>query len=458
MSKNERKVKAPKRSMKKIQPNAAGIDIGSKVHYVAVPPDRCEEPVRNFGCLTPDLHQTAQWMKACGITTVAMEATGVYWIPVARILEEYDLEVVLTDARHVRSVPGRKSDVLDCQWLQELHSYGLLKAAFRPQQELEVLRTYWRHRAGLVQACAAEILHLQKALEQMNLQLHKVLSDISGVTGFQIIRAIVAGERDPVALAKIKHPKIKSSQQTLIKALTGHYREDHLFTLGQALESYDFIQNRIRECDARIEAYMRRFESRLQSPAPTACPKRRKKTSRRKNQPYFDLASELRRILGVDLTSIDGIEAMTALTVVTEQGFDMSKFPTEKHFTSHLGLCPNNRVTGGRVKRRRTRKVESRAATALRLAAQALHKSPSALGAFSRRMKARLGPAKATTATARKLALLIYRMLKYGQQYVDQGQKLYEQRYRLQREKRLAKQAQSLGFLLVPLPSAERVS
>lgn len=458
MKKNERKVKAQKQTLRKMHPNAAGIDIGSKVHYVAVPEDRCEEPVRNCGCLTPDLHQMAQWLKSCGITTVGMESTGVYWIPVARILEEYGLEVVLTDARNVRSVPGRKSDVLDCQWLQELHSYGLLKAAFRPTKELEILRTYWRHRASLVQGCSAEILHLQKALEQMNLQLHKVISDISGVTGMKIIRAIVAGERDPLTLAKMKHKKVKSSEETIAKALTGHYREDHLFTLGQALESYDFIQRRIRECDARIEQYLRRFETRIDSPTQTTCPKRKKKTSRRKNQPYFDLSEELRRILGVDLTSIDGIEAMTALTVISEQGFDMSQFPTEKHFTSHLGLCPNNRVTGGKVKRRRTRKVESHAATSLRIAAQALHDSKSALGAFSRRMKARLGPAKATTATARKLAVLIYRMLKHGQDYVDRGQEFYEEHYRLQRERTLMKQAQIMGFQLVPLPTGDSVS
>lgn len=454
MKKTDGKVKRQSQSLRRFQPDAAGIDIGSKTHYVAVPEDRCEEPVRNFGCLTPELHQMAQWLKSCGIATVAMEATGVYWIPVARILEEYDLKVVLTDARHVRSVPGRKSDVLDCQWLQELHTYGLLKEAFRPHQELEVLRTYWRHRAGLVQRCAAEIQHMQKALEQMNLQLHKVLSDITGVSGMNITRAIVAGERDPVKLAKMAHPTVKSSEETIAQALTGHYREDHLFTLQQALESYDFLHSRIRECDARIEAYLQRFETRPQS----SSPKRKKKASRRKNQPYFDLSKELRRVLGVDLTSIDGIEAMTALTVISEQGFDMSKFPTEKHFSSHLGLCPNNRVTGGKVKRRRTRKVESRAATALRVAAQALHKSQTALGAYYRRIKARLGPAKATTATARKLAVLIYRMLKYGQDYVDQGQELYEQKYRIQRQKGLAKQAKSLGFMLVPLSSAKGVS
>lgn len=451
MKKDKSKVKKEKKALRKMHPDAAGIDIGSRVHYVSVPEDRCDEPVRNFGCLTPDLREMAKWLRSCGISTVAMESTGVYWVPVARVLEEHGLEVVLADARNVRSVPGRKSDVQDCQWIQELHSYGLLKAAFRPTKELEILRSYWRHRASLVQGCASEIHHMQKALEQMNLQLHKVISDISGVTGMKIIRAIVDGERDPRVLAKMRHGQVKSNEETIAKALTGHYREDHLFALQQAVESYDFIQGRIQECDARIEQHLATFETHLESQARSVSAKQRK--SRRKNQPYFDLRAELIRILGVDLTSIDGIDALTAVTVISEQGFDMSLFPTEKHFTSHLGLCPNNRVTGGKVKRRRTRKVNSRAATALRVAAQALHSSKSALGAFSRRMKARLGPAKATTATARKLAVLIYRMLKYGQDYVDQGQELYERHYRLQRERGLAKQAQSLGFQLIRLPA-----
>lgn len=452
MKKTERKSNRSKRALKRVHPKAAGIDIGSRVHYVAVGEDRCDRPVQHFGCLTPDLHQMAQWLKSCGVKTVAMEATGVYWIPVARMLEEYGLEVVLADARNVGSVPGRKTDVLDCQWLQELHSYGLLRGAFRPSKEMEPLRTYWRHRACLVEQCASQIHRMQKALEQMNLQLHKVLSDISGVTGMKILRAIVAGERDPLKLARMRYAGVKNSEETIAKALTGAYREDHLFTLAQALQSYDFLHQQIRECDARIEAYMRRFKTRL-DPQTQSLPSKPKKTSRRKNQPYFDLRTELHRMLGVDLTQIDAIDALTAQTVITEQGYDMSKFPNEKHFTSHLGICPNNRITGGKVKRRRSRKVQSRAACALRVAAQSLHRSQSALGAYFRRMKARLGPAKAITATARKLAILIYRMLKYGQDYVDTGQQLYEQRYRLQRQKIIAKQAKSMGFQLVPLTS-----
>ena len=330
-----------------------------------------------------------------------------------------------------------------------------MRGAFRPHKDMEPLRTYWRHRASLVEQCATQIHRMQKALEQMNLQLHKVLSDISGVTGFKIIRAIVAGERDPLQLAQMRQAGVKNSEETIAKALTGHYREDHLFTLQQALESYDFLQKQLRECDAQIQLYMQRFESQLN---PRSLPPKPKKTSRRKNQPYFDLRAELHRMLGVDLTRIDAIDALTAQTVITEQGYDMSKFPNEKHYTSHLGICPNNRITGGKIKRRRTRKVQSRAACALRVAAQALHHSRSALGAFFRRMKARLGPAKAITATARKLAVLIYRMLKYGENYVDQGQELYEQRYRLQREKGLAKQAQSMGYKLVPLISQGGVS
>jgi len=457
MQKSGKILNPQEQSLSLIHRNAAAIDIGSRHHYVAVPAERCAQAVQNFGCLTPDLHRMAQWLQSCEISSVAMEATGVYWIPVAQMLEEYGLEVLLVDARNVRSVAGRKSDVLDCQWLQELHSYGLLQGAFRPQLAMQPLRTYWRQRGTLVQECAKQLNRMQKALEQMNLQLHKVLSDISGVTGMRIIRAIVAGERDPQTLAKMRHSGVKSSAETVAQALTGNYRGDHLFTLEQALESYDFLHQQIRACDARIQDCMQQFQAHPASESPTPPPKP-KKTSRRKNQPHFDLRQELHRILGVDLTRIDGIDTLTAQTVITEQGYDMSKFPTEKHFTSHLGLCPNNRITGGKVKRRRTRRVQSRAATALRVAAQSLHHSKSALGAYLRRMKARLGPAKAITATARKLAVLIYRLLKYGQNYVDLGQENYELRYRLQRQKSLAKQAQSLGYKLVPLEAQGGVS
>jgi transposase len=440
--------------LKRVNPNAAAIDIGSERHYVAIPADRDEAPVRNFGCLTPDLHEMAKWLKAHSIDTVAMESTGVYWIPVASVLESYGFEVKLVDARKVKNVPGRKTDVQDCQWLQELHSFGLLSGAFRPDQQIQVLRSYWRHRGTLVTASATQIHLMQKALEQMNVQLHKVLSDITGVTGMKIIRAIVAGDRDPVALASLKHPLVKSSTDMIAKALTGEYRQEHLFTLTQALELYDFYQTKITECDRQIEAHMLTFDRKAD---PSDFDHKNNLDTRRKsrkNQPRFDLTTRLIEITGVDLTRIDGIDALTAQTLVSECGFDMSAFPTEKHFASWLGLSPNNRITGGKIKKRSTRKVRNKAALALRIAAQSLHRSKSALGAFYRRMCAKHGAPKAVTATAHKLARLVYRMLKYGMTYVDRGQLHYENDYRQRSIHLLAKRARQLGYTIVPNPPA----
>jgi transposase len=444
--------------LRRMHPNAAGIDIGSKFHYVAVPSDRDTAPVRRFGCLTPDLHEMAQWLKACGIETVAMESTGVYWIPVAQVLEQYDLEVLLADAGHVKHVPGRKTDVADCQWLQELHHYGLLRGAFRPERALQVLRTYWRHREGLVQAAAQQIHLMHKALEQMNLQLHKVLSDVTGVSGMRIIRAILQGERDGAALAKMCDWRVKASRETVVKSLTGDYRRDHLFTLRQAVELYDLYHEKIAACDREIQGQMARF-------APKADPKDllparegKRPSKRRKNQPHFDLRAEMYRMTGVDLTQIDGISTLTAQTALCECGQDMSAFPSEKHFTSWMGLCPNNQTTGGKVRRTKTRRVQNRLAEALRVAAQSLHHSKSALGAFYRRMKARLGPAKAITATARKLACQVYRLLKYGRDYVDQGEQRYEEQYRERQLRSMKKRVQQLGYTLVSVQTGEVVS
>ena len=445
-------------NLKRVNLNAAGIDIGSEKHYVAVPADRDKEPVRNFGCLTPDLHDMAKWLRECGIKTVAMESTGVYWVPVAHILDQYGLEIKLVNTRHVKNVPGRKSDVQDCQWLQELHTFGLLRGAFLPDRPIEVLRSYWRHRAGLVASCARQIHLMHKSLEQMNIQLHKVISDISGVTGMKIIRAIIAGKRDPVALAQMKHPFVKSSEETIAKALMGDYREDHLFTLRQAVELYDIYQEKIAESDKQIEKYMATFEEKGDMENFDAKGGKKGNKSRRKNEPHFNLRAQLYRITGVDLTKIDGIEAITAHTVITECGFDMSRFPSEKHFASFLCLCPNNRITGGKVLKRRTRKSNNRASTALRVAAQSLHHSATALGAFYRRMRMRLGAPKAITATARKLAILIYRMLKYGEDYVDKGQDYYEQQYKERVIRSLKRRAKSMGCILVSLETAEVVS
>ena len=451
---NRKQKKVKRQRLKIVHPHAAGIDVGSRKHYVAIPAECGDETVRHFGCLTPDLHEMAKWLKQNGVDTVAMESTGVYWIPVAQILDQYGIEVNLVDARAAKNVPGRKSDVQDCQWLQELHTFGLLRAAFRPTNDMVVLRSYWRHRKELVKAAAEQIHLMQKSLELMNLQLHKVISDITGLTGMKIIRAILSGQRDPLALAKMRHRSIKSSEETIAKALTGDWREEHLFTLEQALEAYDFYHRQIAACDQRIERYMQTFPTKGDVPDDD----KRGRGYRRKNQVRFDLRSELHRVTGVDLTTIDAIDVLTAQTVISECGYDMSRFPTEDHFSSWLGLSPNNVITGGKVRRRATRKVYNRAADALRVAAQSLHRSKTALGAFYRRMKGRIGPAKAITATAHKLATLIYRMLKYGMAYVDRGQEAYEHQYQEGLLRSLRKRAKQMGYEIVALQSGGSVS
>jgi transposase len=444
------KGKESKKAIETLNPNAAGIDIGSESHYVSVGIEKDERPVRNFGCYTPDLVEMAEWLKSCGVSTVAMESTGVYWIPVYQVLEQHGLDVKLVDARHVKNVPGRKTDVVDCQWIQQLHSYGLLSGCFIPSAEIGVLREYWRQRANLVELSSREILHMQKSFEQMNLHLHKVLSDITGVSGMRIIRAIISGERNPSVLACMREPGVKKSEEEIVKALTGNYREEHLFTLRQAIELYDVFQSKIRECDSKVEEYLKRFADKGNQDEFKSKP-----VTRRKNEPHFDLGKQLYRVTGVDMTMIDGISSLTAQTVISEIGLDVSDFPDEKHFTSWLTLCPENRITGGKVKNRRSRRSSNRVATALRLAAQSLHHSKSALGAFFRRIAAKRGIAKAITATARKLACLIYRMLKYGMVYVDDGQEKYEQRYQEQQIKSLQKRAAVLGYSLVSVQTGE---
>jgi transposase len=442
--------------------DVAGIDIGSQEHYVAIPEDRDEMPVRKFGCYTPDLEAMADWLAARNVRYVVMESTGVYWIPTYQILSSRGFDVKLVDARHAKNVPGRKTDVWDCRWLRKLHAFGLLNGCFMPPPEIGPLRSYWRWRAGLVEACSQQIHLMQKALEQMNVQLHKVLSDITGVTGMTMLRAIVRGEHDPLTLARMKHPQVKKSDEEIAKALTGDYRPEHLFTLRQALETYDFYQHQVRECDQQIQKYMEGLNSKkdTDSSSGSANPSEANGTTatRRKNQPHFDLRAELTRITGVDLTRIDGIEAMTAQTVISEIGTDVSAFPTHKHFTSWLCLCPNHRITGGRVRSRKTRRSQNRVAHALRIAAQSLHRSKSALGAFFRRIKARHGAPKAITATAHKLARLIYAMLKHGQAYVDQGQQAYEQQYQERAVKALRKHAESMGYTLVETATGALVS
>ncbi|MFN8625780.1 MAG: IS110 family transposase [Candidatus Binatia bacterium] len=436
-------------SLKTVHVNAAGIDVGSAEHYVAVPEDRDPQPVRRFECFTADLDRLADWLEGCRIDTVVMESTGVYWIPLFQILDRRGFEVKLVNARHVKNVPGRKSDVQDCQWLQQLHTFGLLAGSFRPADQICVLRSYIRQRDTLIRDCAAHIQRMQKALTQMNVQLHKVISDITGTTGLRIMRAILDGERDPVRLALLKDPRIRSSREQIAKALHGDYRPEHLFALRQSVELYDTYRKMIGDCDGQIEHYLASFDTTLD---PTATPLEPLQPTSRKprgNQPHFDLRSHLHRIAGVDFTRIDGFDALTVQTLLSEVGLDPSRFPSAKHFASWVALCPDNRITGGAVKSSKTRKVASRVATALRRAAQAAGNSHTALGAFHRRMRARLGPAAAITATAHKLARIFYHMWKYRHPYHDPGVNYYETKYRERTLRSLSKRAASLGFQLV---------
>jgi len=429
-------------------PDAAGIDLGSREHFVAVPEDRDTQPVKSFGCYTEDLHRLARWLKDCAITTVAMESTGVYWVPVYEILEQYGFEVHLVDARQLKNVSGRKSDVQDCQWIQRLHSYGLLSSAFRPLPEIATLRSYWRQRKGLTDECGRLIQLMHKALEQMNVQLHKAVADVTGKTGLEIIRAIVAGERQPEQLVRFRHAACKVGPQEFVAALNGNFKDEHVFALRQSLAAYDFYQGLLQECDQQMQTYMAQLPSRTEPD--TAAPHKR-----RKNQPYFDLRREQVRISGIDLTVAPGIDVLTAQSVFSEVGLDVERFPSDKNFTSWLCLCPNNRKTGGRIRSSRTRPNAHRLATALRLAAQSVGRSKTALGAFYRRLAARIGAAKAITATARKLACIIYRMLKYGQAYVEQGQLAYEQAYKQRSINNIRRQAHNLGFHLVAATTGE---
>jgi len=438
-------------SLDVVHPNAAGIDIGNAAHYVAVPPDRDAEPVRTFECFTEDLNRMADWLNECGIATVAMQSTGVYWLPVYEILIQRGFEVFLVNARHTKNLPGRKSDVQECQWLMKLHTYGLLNNSFRPTEEICVLRTYWRQRDDHVKSASASIQRMQKVLTEMNVQIANVITDISGVTGLTILNAILEGERDRYKLAALADPRIKASQEEIAKSLEGNWRPELLFVLRQHMEVYRSYQKRIQECDEAIEAQLKTMEDKTEPGSKAPTPKAGKKAGA--NAPRFNLRDELYRISGVDLTRIDGINVMIAQTIVAEVGLDMNKWPTEAHFASWLGLCPDNKITGGKVYRRGSRQVENRAATALRMAATSLWRSKTYLGAKFKRLRTKLGAPKAITAMAHTLARLVYRMLKYGQQYVDKGMAFYEERYQQQQIKWIQKKAKDLGFVITVCPA-----
>jgi transposase len=432
-------------SLQRVNLDAAAIDVGAESHFVAVPEDRDDQPVREFAAFTADLYRMADWLKACGIETVAMESTGVYWIPVFQVLEERGFAVKLVDARQLKRVPGRKSDVLDCQWLQQLHTFGLLAGAFRPEDQVCVLRSYMRQRAMLVKYASQHVQHMQKALVQMNVQLQHVIEDITGATGMRIIRAILSGERNPQKLAALRDPNCKNSATIIAKALEGDWRKEHLFALEQAVELVDAYQAKIAACDERILAHLGSFDDRSgEGPLPHGPAPRKDR-----HDLSFDATAELYRMTGVDLTLVSGLEANTVLKIISETGLDMSKWPTSKHFSSWLGLAPNNRVSGGKVISRRTLPSSNRASAALRIAARSLHRSKSALGAFLRRKAAQIGMPKAITATAHKLARIIYNMLRYGTEFVEQGQDYYERMYQDRVLKNLTRRAQEMGYCLV---------
>jgi len=448
----KKKIKNEVQPLHVMQPNSAGIDIGAAEIYVAVPGDRSDKTVRRFDTFTDDLHKAAKWLKQCGIKSIAMESTGVYWIPVFQIMDAYGFDVILVNARHVKNVPGRKTDVQDCQWLQYLHSVGLLRGSFRPAQDICAVRSLLRHRDNLVKAASSHVQHMQKSLTQMNLQIHNVISDITGVTGLAIIDAILAGQRDPDKLAELRDPRIKADKKTIAKSLTGDYRREHLFTLKQALQSYRNYRQLIIDCDKEIEVHLNEFDSRVDIDQSRLDPPSSKKTKKKPNanQPDFDLKTHMFRLLGTDLSRIDGVNDLTAHVFFTEVGPDLSAFKNASHFCAWLGLCPHNKISGGKVLSSRTRAGSNRLAQALRMAANSLWSSKSYLGEYFRRMRARHGAPKAITATAHKLARIIYHLVKNQKAFDETIFADHEQEHQRRLQKRVANQAKSLGFKLVP--------
>ena len=435
-------------SLHVLQANSAGIDIGATEIYVAVPDGRSNESVRRFDTFTDDLHEAAKWLKECGIKSIAMESTGVYWIPVFQILDTYGFDVVLVNARHVKNVPGRKTDVQDCQWLQYLHSVGLLRGSFRPDQEICAVRSLLRHRDNMVKAASSHVQHIQKSLTQMNLQIHHAISNITGVTGLAILDSILAGERNPEILANLKDPRIKADHKTIVKSLTGDYRSEHIFTLKQALQAYRHYRQMIRDCDTEIERHLNEFESRIDLDNPSEPPPKPRRRPR-DNGPVFDLNMHMHRLLGIDLSRIDGISDLTAHVFFTEVGPDLSKFKTANHFCSWLGLCPNNKISGGKILSSRTRPGSNRIAQALRISANSLWHSKSYLGDYFRRMRGRHGAPKAITATAHKLARIIYHLVKNQKGFDETIFAEQEEKHQIRLTQRVISQAKSLGLKLV---------
>ena len=463
----------PAANMPVINPHAAGIDVGSVEHWVCVPEDAVPEGeanVRSFGGFSADLDRLVEWLLACGITTVALESTGVYWIVLVQKLEAAQIQTTLVNARHLKHVPGRKSDVKDCQWLQQLHSYGLLNGSFRPAADICALRTLLRHRQNLIESTGREVQHMQKALQQMNVHLHHAVSDLVGATGLRILDAIMAGERNAKVLVQLRDDKLckKTTKEQLEKALEGDWRPEHLFALKQALETYRHLLKQVAECDEQIQQMLAKVEvPEHKAPEGSAPPNpkakekveakpRKKRFHRNKTGPSLklDLTEELKRLCGVDLTQIIGLNVLSVLTIISEIGLDMSRWRNAKAFCAWLGLCPRNKISGGKVLDSRTAHVVNRVAILLRIVGPTVGKTDTWLGIFHRRMRARLGPAGANTATARKLACLVYHLLKYKEEYIDVDHLLFTEKIRKQRINRLRKQAEELGMQLTDIKQA----
>jgi transposase len=458
----QRRLYAENPGLEIVHPHAAGIDIGNESHFVAVAPAADPQPVREFGSWTADLNRMAGWLKSCGVTTVAMQSTGVYWFAVYDILEEHGLQVFLVNARHTKNLPGRKSDVQESQWLLKLHTYGLLRNSFRPPHDIRQLRTIWRLRERHVREAGRTIQHMQKALTAMNIHLANTISDLSGVSGQAIIRAILQGERDPGKLAGLRDRRIKASEEEIARSLEGIWRDDYLFELQQAVDEYDMRQKQLAECDRRLEAYLGALPTRPSpatdgqdgepTPPGTAARRKKRKKPSRNAPKSFALATELTRVAGVDATRIDGVDVMTIMTVVAELGVDPgAHWPTEGHFTSWLSLSPKRDISGGKVIRHIQEKSSNRVASVLRMAATSLLHSDSFLGARYRHLRTRLGAPKAIKAMARYLACLIYRLLTRGQQWVDRGTQNFEIKQQQRELSALERKASSLGLRLVPV-------
>lgn len=442
-------------SLKQLNLNSAGLDVGAAEIYACVPEGRASQSVRVFPTFTVDLYALAEWLAQCGVTTVAMESTGVYWIPIFQILEAKGFEVYLVNAHHIKNVPGKKTDILDCQWIQQLHTYGLLRASFRPDDPTCTLRAFVRHREMLLRCRARHIQHMQKALHQMNVQLTNVLSDITGVTGMKIIRDIVAGNHAPQQLARYRDWRCAKSEAEIAKSLQGDYRPEHLFALQQAVELYDVYSEKITACDGAIEQQFAQVPTQGDVPEAPGPPARRASRSRPKNHPAFDLRTQLYHMAGVDFTRVDGLDVLTVQSILSEIGVDTTKWATVKHFTSWLGLSPQQDKTGGKVVRTKTKKTDNRANLAFRQAAATLKHSKSALGHFYRRMRIRLGTPKAIVATAHKLARIVYHMLKYRVPFEAVPPDHAEEQYRQRALQQLERKAQQFGARLIidPVPA-----